>query len=278
MTGFRGLDGGLKSHAIAHFADEDDVGIFAHHGADAVLVGVAVEANLALVDEGFFVGVGEFDGVFDGDDVDVFGVVDLFDHGGDGGGFSGAGNARHDDEALLAVGDFGEDVGQAEVGIVRDFGVDAAGNDAAGAALAEDVDAKAFDAAHGVGEIDGAVLVVLGELLGVEHLFDHPLDFVGREGFGLERAKFAADADARDCIRLDVDVGAVHRREGFEEGIDAVFFRGVVRRERGCRVISSIVVLVSSDMIHLPIFGVFDYKTRHVQGMPTLVQRQDKKF
>ena len=115
MTGFGGLDGGLERKAVAHFADQDHIRVFAHHGPDAVLKRIAVQADLALVDERLFVHVGEFDRIFDRHDMHVLALIDLFEHGRDRRGFARAGDAGEDNQPLLAFGDFGEDFGQMQL-------------------------------------------------------------------------------------------------------------------------------------------------------------------
>ena len=56
---------------VAHFADEDDVGVFAQNGLQGVGEGVRVGVELALVDEALLVRVQELDRVFDRDDVEL---------------------------------------------------------------------------------------------------------------------------------------------------------------------------------------------------------------
>ncbi len=233
VAGFGGLDRCLEGEAVAHFTDEDDVGVFTHEGADGGFIGFDVEADFALVDVGFVIHVEIFDGVFDGDDVDVFGFVDLFEHRGDGGGFTGTGDAGHYDDALFAVGDFGKDVGEPQFGVAGDFGVDAAGDDGGGAALPEYVDAEAFGFGHGVSHVKCAMEVIGGELLGIEHFGDHGVDLSGGERIGFEGFEFAIDADAGDGVGFNVDIGAVDGGDGLEISINAFFLATAVVRAGG---------------------------------------------
>ena len=54
---------------VAHFADEDDVGIFAQRGAQRVGEALRVAVHLALVDQAVLVRVQVLDRIFDGQDV-----------------------------------------------------------------------------------------------------------------------------------------------------------------------------------------------------------------
>ncbi len=58
-----------------------------------------------------------FDGVFEGDDVAIEGMVEVFESGGEGGGFSGAGGTGDEDEPGAALGPRAEEVGGEAEGI-----------------------------------------------------------------------------------------------------------------------------------------------------------------
>ena len=69
VAGFGRVDGGLERFAVAHFAHQDHVRVF----ADGVLQGgvpvAHVDADFALVDDRLLVREHEFDRVFDRQDV-----------------------------------------------------------------------------------------------------------------------------------------------------------------------------------------------------------------
>ena len=65
---------------VAHFADEDDVRIFAQRGAQRRGEAERVGVDLALVDEAPLVLVDVLDRILDGDDVLAALGVDLVDH------------------------------------------------------------------------------------------------------------------------------------------------------------------------------------------------------
>ena len=80
VAGFGGGDGGGDGRQIAHFADQHDVGVLTQGTAEGLGEDRHVDADLALHDDRFFVGVVIFDGVFHRDDVAVEVLVDVVDH------------------------------------------------------------------------------------------------------------------------------------------------------------------------------------------------------
>src|SRR5437867_7315461 len=96
MAGEGCVDGDGGSFEVADFAEHDDVGGLAEHGAQGQGEGQADGfADLDLVDAPEDV----FDGVFDGDDFAV-GAVDEVEAGVKGGGFAGAGGAGDEQDAV----------------------------------------------------------------------------------------------------------------------------------------------------------------------------------
>ena len=105
VAGLGRLDGRVDRLQVAHFADEDDVGVHAQGPADALREVGHVDADLALVDRALLVLVVVLDRVFDRDDVPVVVVVEEVDHAGQAGRLARAGRpgdqqqaARPDDE------------------------------------------------------------------------------------------------------------------------------------------------------------------------------------
>ena len=107
MTGFCGGDGGVDGFEVAHFADENDVGILAQGAAESFGEVRNVDANLALSDQRFFVLMIIFDGVFDGDDVGLVAFfVDDVNHRGERGCFAGTSRAGDETETARFVEHF----------------------------------------------------------------------------------------------------------------------------------------------------------------------------
>ena len=93
VAGLAGLEGGLEGLSVAPLADEHHVGVLAHEVFQGRLEALDVDADLALADEGLLVLEDVLDGVLDGHNVTGASVVDVLDHGGDGGAFAAAGGA-----------------------------------------------------------------------------------------------------------------------------------------------------------------------------------------
>ncbi len=225
VTGEGGVDGDVGGFGIANFPDHDNVGGLAEHGAECGAEGHAdVGFDHDLVDAREFV----FDGIFDGDDFAV-GAVDDVEAGVEGGGFTGAGGAGDEDDAVgefeeglelcLVVGEeaeFGE--AEEEGGFIEDthdHGFAMVGGDGGDA----EVD---FLVAHF--ELDTSVLreAFFGDGHGAAHDFEAG-DDGGEEffGMGVDVDEFAIDAitDADGCFEgFDVDVGCAEA-EGFGEGL-----------------------------------------------------------
>ena len=64
-----GGDGERDGLEVAHLADQDDVGVLAHGGAQRGAEALGVGAHLALREDAALVRVHELDRVLDGDDV-----------------------------------------------------------------------------------------------------------------------------------------------------------------------------------------------------------------
>src|SRR4030095_2009604 len=82
VAGFRDTEGRFDRLEVAHFADENDVRVFAQRSAQRVRKALGVAVDLTLVDETALMLVDELDRVLDGEDVIVAFLVDLVDHRG----------------------------------------------------------------------------------------------------------------------------------------------------------------------------------------------------
>ena len=76
---------------VAHFADQDYVRIFAQSVLERVRKRLGIASDLALIDDAFLMLVDELDRIFYRDDMAFSLAVDLVDHRGESGRFSGAG-------------------------------------------------------------------------------------------------------------------------------------------------------------------------------------------
>ncbi len=99
---------------VAHFADEDDVGVLAEGGAEAGGEGGRLDRDLALGDDRLLVAVDELDGLLDGDDVAAEIRIDVVEQRRERRGFSRASRASDEDEAGAHVAEFFDDFWHAE--------------------------------------------------------------------------------------------------------------------------------------------------------------------
>ena len=141
MTGLGDDQRRLDGLEIAHFADQDDVGVLPQHVLQRLGEAVRVGEHLALVDHRVLVLVHELDRVLDGDDVLGARVIDLVDH-------------RRERRRLAAAGRAGDAIQDAEMrtptGTLRiTVSIGAAGRRAGMAAL-DAVLAEADAALYGV--------------------------------------------------------------------------------------------------------------------------------
>ena len=67
VAGFGGQQGGGDRFEVAHFADQDHVGILAQGGAQRGREVGRIDLDFALIDEAVLIAMQEFDGVLDGD-------------------------------------------------------------------------------------------------------------------------------------------------------------------------------------------------------------------
>ena len=123
VAGLRGAQGDLDRLAVAHFADENDFGRLAQGGAQAVGEAVEISAQFALVERGHVVRMNKFDRVFQRDDVNGLGVVDLVEDGGQRGGFAGAGRAGDQHQAGFFARNLLDDLREVQRFQRRDDGV-----------------------------------------------------------------------------------------------------------------------------------------------------------
>ena len=115
VTGGRRGQRQLDRFQVAHFADENDVRVFAQRSAQRVGKGTGVHADFAMLNETVLAAMHEFDRIFDRDDVIVPLQVGVIDHRRERGRFTGTGRTGHEHETLLQHRKFFQDRRQAEL-------------------------------------------------------------------------------------------------------------------------------------------------------------------
>ena len=137
VAGLGGVQRRLDRFEVAHFADEDDVGVLAQGGAQRVRERLRVDRDLALVDDRLVVAVQVLDRVLDRHHVRLARGVDVVDHRGERGALAAAGRAGDQHQAALFLRDPLQHRRQAELVDGLDLGRDDAEDEADGAALLE---------------------------------------------------------------------------------------------------------------------------------------------
>ena len=141
MAGLGRLDGSQHRLAVAHFADQDAVGILANDDAEGVFEVRNVETDFALGDDASLAVESELDRVFDADDVEAAMLVDVFDHGGERRALARTGDAADEDQPFESLGNqLAVDFGEVELVEVEDLRLNAANRDVDVPLGAKDID------------------------------------------------------------------------------------------------------------------------------------------
>ena len=139
---------------IAHFADENDVGILAHRGAYPLGEGRQVGAELTLDHLGGLAAMDELDRILEADDVDRAGRIQIVDHRGERRGLARAGRAGDQDHPLVIIAELAHDRRESQLIDARHGSGNGTKRGADTRLLAEHVDAKAGAISRHVGEIE----------------------------------------------------------------------------------------------------------------------------
>src|ERR687890_332651 len=143
VPGLRRRYGERDGLEVAHLAYEYHVGVLPQDVLESLGEALGVLVDLALVDDALLVFVQELYGVLNAHDVLVPGLIDLVDHGGEGGRFSAPCRPRnkHEPARLLCEALYG--LRQPELADALYFTGDGTESRAKGAPLEVDVDPKA---------------------------------------------------------------------------------------------------------------------------------------
>ena len=108
MTGLRGHENDFHGGAVAHFANEDNLWRLTQRRTQAIRIVVKILPKLALIDRGLEFWVKVLNRVLQRDHVDRLRVVNLVEHRGQGGRFTGASAASEENNAIFFFNDFAE--------------------------------------------------------------------------------------------------------------------------------------------------------------------------
>src|SRR5713226_7276882 len=208
VAGFGGEQRGGNGFEVAHFADQNHVGVLTQGGAQRGGKVRGVHFDFALIDEALLIAVEKFDGVFDGDQ--VFGAVgvDAVDHRRQRGGLTGTGGSGNQHQPALFFANFGDDGGKVQFVRGANFRRDDAQHHADVAALLKDVDAEAAEAGNAIGHIQFRRFLELLLLSVGHHAEGHRKHLFGRDARHVgERGKQAVHAQVRMIADFQVQVG-----------------------------------------------------------------------
>jgi len=93
----------MVSRGVAHFTDQNNVGVFAERSSQGIREGVRIRMHFALIHQASFVIVQKFDRVFDRNHVLFTFAVDLVEHGRKRRRFSRAGGTSDQHQATRLV-------------------------------------------------------------------------------------------------------------------------------------------------------------------------------
>ena len=144
MAGFRGLERGVRGLGVAQLADQDHVRVLTEDAPQRLLEARGVEPHFTLVDDAAAVRVQDLDRVLDRDDVLASRSIDVVEHRSERRRLAGAGGACHEHEPAALLGEPRDTGREPELREVRDLTGDDAECERRRAALAEAVDAEAW--------------------------------------------------------------------------------------------------------------------------------------
>jgi len=191
---------------------QDAVGRLAHRVLQRDLERVGVGTDLPLVDDRALVLEGEFDRVFQREDMPGLLLVAVVDHRSERGRLARSGGADHQQQPALVHHQVAEDRRQVQRGELRDVVRDEPDHAGHRAALAEHVDPEAADVAHAVAEVQLVVLLEDLPVALVDDLAHQGHHVLGGEPLLVHRHHRAVELE-------------LHRRAGGKEQVGRLLLR-----------------------------------------------------
>ena len=236
---FRDAQRGFDRLEVAHFADEDDVGVFTQCGAQRVAEALGVAVHLALIDQTALVLVHEFDRVLDRENVIVALLVDLVEHRRERRRLTGSRRPGDEHESTRPLCERGENRRQAQFLEAADLLGDQSIDCADRAALVEHVHAEARETLDTKREVELEGLFEPLLLRIGEHAVGELLRIGRRQCRTIQACQVAMDSDLGRRVRGDVEVRSLHLHQRLQQ------FRQCLHYFTVSRTISSIVVTPS---------------------------------
>src|SRR5215211_4812404 len=154
VPGLRRRYGERDGLEVAHLAHEYHVGVLPQDMLEGLGEALGILVDLALVYDALLVLVQELYRVLNAHDVLVPGLVDLVDHGGEGGRFAASRRARDQNEPTRLLGKFLYGFRQPELAYALYLAWDGTESRADSAPLEVDVDPEAGAARQRVAEVE----------------------------------------------------------------------------------------------------------------------------
>src|SRR5215469_9730931 len=208
VAGFGGEQCCGNGFQVAHFADQNHVGVLTESGAQRGGEVRGVHFDFALIDEALFIAVQELDRVFDGDEVVGTGGVDAVNDSRERGGLTGTGGSRNQHEPALLFANLVDDRGKVQLFGGADFRGNDAENHADVAALLKYVHTEAAETRDAVRHVQFRRFLELLLLAVGHHTEGHGKHFFGRNAGDVgERGEQAVDAQIGMVADFQVQVG-----------------------------------------------------------------------
>jgi len=168
---------------------------------------VGVLVDLALVDQALFAFVDEFDGVLNGEDVEIAVLVDIVDHRRQGGTFARTGGAGHQHQTAGQYGYFAENIAQPQIFKGQHPRGNGTEYTACAAILVECIDPEARHTGHLKGKVCFEKFLVIPALLVIHDVINEPVHFLMLQRRQIDPANIAVDPDHRRQASGQVKVG-----------------------------------------------------------------------
>ncbi len=175
MSGLGDSQGRFDGLQIPHLPDEDHIGVLAQDMFQRYRETEGIGVYLSLVQDASLVRMDVFNRVLNGYDVGVSLLIDLIDHGCQGGGFAAAGGSGDQEEPLGSPDQFLDHLGEAQ--LLKPFDLIGYGADGSSdhPPLEKDISPESGQSLYPEGEIE-FVFLLKAVFLGIgEHAVGEPL-------------------------------------------------------------------------------------------------------
>ncbi len=197
VTGFGRGHGKSDGLEVPHLAHQNDVRVFTQGRTQGGAETLGIAVHFPLVDQTALVLVHEFDGILDGKDVVMEVLIDVVDHGRQGGGFARAGRARHQHQTPWEFGNLAKYLGGIKILKAQYRAGDGTKHGAGSTRLLEGVDPETRQIGHLEREVDLEIFLQLLALVVVHDVIDEGVHFPVLQGGQIDLANLPVNPDHR---------------------------------------------------------------------------------